>query len=77
MGVVDEIIWEQAEAEEKQRETYLAFPVLKARIHSFLKRSLDHLNSMVSRRRGGKEGRRREGSKGKEDERKEGVSVKW
>ena len=75
---MDEIIWEQAEAEEKQRETYLAFPVLKARIHSFLKRSLDHLNSMVSRRRGGKEGRRREGSKeGKEDERKEGVSVKW
>ena len=70
MGVVDEIIWEQAEAEEKQRETYLAFPVLKARIHSFLKRSLDHLNSMVSRRRGRKEEGGVEGRK--EDERREG-----
>ena len=60
MGVVDEIIWEQAEAEEKQRETYLAFPVLKARIHSFLKRSLDHLNSMVSRRRERRRERRKE-----------------
>ena len=47
MGVVDEIIWEQAEAAERERETYQAFPVLKARIHSFLKRSLDMLNSMV------------------------------
>ena len=80
MGVVDEIIWEQAEAEEKQRETYLAFPVLKARIHSFLKRSLDHLNSMVSRRRerkegGGEEGRKEGSKEGKEDERKEGVRV--
>ena len=60
---MDEIIWEQAEAEEKQRETYLAFPVLKARIHSFLKRSLEHLNSMVSNgsREGGKEGKREGG----------------
>ena len=55
---MDEIIWEQAEAAEREKETYLAFPVLKARIHSFLKRSLEHLNSLVNeRKKEGREGR--------------------
>jgi acetyl-CoA carboxylase alpha subunit len=47
MGVVDEIIWEQAEGAGKEKETFQAFPVLKSRLHSFLKRSLHQLSSMV------------------------------
>ena len=46
MGVVDEIIWEQAETEAKSKETFQSFPVLKARLHSFLQRSLAQLSSL-------------------------------
>ena len=46
--MVDEIIWEPVESEDKAKETYQSFPVLKARLHSFLKRSIDQLSSLVS-----------------------------
>ena len=46
MGVVDEIIWEQAETDAKSKETFQSFPVLKARLHSFLQRSLTRLSSL-------------------------------
>ena len=44
---MDEIIWEPVESEDKAKETYQSFPVLKARLHSFLKRSIDQLSSLV------------------------------
>ena len=41
IGVVDEILWETAEG-----ETFQAFPVLRARLHAFLEKSLDALGRL-------------------------------
>ncbi len=45
MGIVDEVIWEAYDGD-KELETFAQFPVLRSRIHNFLRTSFDFLNKL-------------------------------